>query len=220
MESLNPGYDLVTLAISHKESGEDPPQTAGELVNQYSEVIEYAKNKCKNVIVSSFPPCLQSEKRQEKIDAANAGLLAACNEKENVSLIDVSQMFKLADGTVNDGYIQNNDGNITCTAMNKLASKLKLRIKDKKNGVCKVVHNQKRTSLKTADMKLGTLNGYTNSRNSTARQNMQKHNSNSWCYHCGEGNHVRDRCRYSEPLECHRCHLQGHKSKFCDLYDI
>ena len=53
-----------------------------------------------------------------------------------------------------------------------------------------------------------------------------KHNKDSdhgsstkpYCAFCGETNHRNQSCRFGQPIECHKCHSLGHKSKFCHLY--
>ena len=38
------------------------------------------------------------------------------------------------------------------------------------------------------------------------------------CTYCGETNHRSHVCRFGMPVNCFRCHRQGHKEKFCDYY--
>ena len=35
------------------------------------------------------------------------------------------------------------------------------------------------------------------------------------CYLCGEGNHNKESCRHSYPVQCHQCSFTGHKKKNC-----
>ena len=37
------------------------------------------------------------------------------------------------------------------------------------------------------------------------------------CEYCGKRNHATGTCRHGQPLRCHSCNYEGHKSKFCSL---
>ncbi len=54
--------------------------------------------------------------------------------------VDSSPSFMLGDGSINDGYLLTDGVHLTKPAMNKLAKNLKLKIKDKVEGVCKNKH--------------------------------------------------------------------------------
>jgi hypothetical protein len=226
VEQLNSGYDTITLVVGSNDCVKDTPETPEEIVKSYSELIDNAKGKCQNMTVSSMPPRLNPPEIQEKVDSVNAGLLAVCNERESVSFIDTTSIFKLADGSLNDGYLLAKGANITRPAMNKLASKLNLRIKEKDKGVCPVGSSNRQNKTKTTQenvssrsshpQQLSRQHGQPSRMSSLPKMRMSS--QDSWCFNCGEGNHVRDRCRYTEPLVCHLCQHRGHKSKFCDLY--
>ena len=49
------------------------------------------------------------------------------------------------------------------------------------------------------------------------RRNYEYVNSDQGkaCFFCGEQNHMKDKCRYGQPLKCHQCGCLGHKRKFC-----
>ena len=216
VENLNPGYESITLVVGGNDCGASSPKPAENIVSSFGGLIDSAKSKSQDVIVTSICPRLTSEDTQERIEAVNAGLLAICNEREKVEFRDLSNIFKLADGSVNDGYIQKDGVHITQSAMNKIASKLNLKIKNQKEGVCKTERgNGSRGSNYATQMPA----------RSRPRQKLQvqptlSNSPASWCFNCGEPNHVRDRCRHSAPLQCHRCKHSGHKAKFCEYYDI
>ena len=211
VEQLTPGYESVTLIIGGNDCEAKPPKPAETIVKSYRELIDAAQEKCQRVTVSSICPRLSSDEVQDKIDSVNAGLVASCSEKEGVDFVDVTSSFRLADGSINDGYILPDGVHITRSAMNKMAAKLDLQIKDKKQGVCDTKYT------KTDGLRQSTMM-YSFSHSHSARIDPQASNESSWCFNCGEPNHVKDRCRHSRPLECHKCHQNGHKSKFCDYY--
>ena len=64
-------------------------------------MIDTTKHKCQKVKVTTMCPILVQGNVQEKVNAVNAGKLACCNDKENVAFVDVSAVFRLADGSIN-----------------------------------------------------------------------------------------------------------------------
>ena len=36
------------------------------------------------------------------------------------------------------------------------------------------------------------------------------------CFNCSERNHVQSQCKFSQKIQCHKCHKMGHKKTFCD----
>ena len=208
VEKLTPGYETITLVVGGNDCQADPPIPAEDIVKSYSELIDAAQKKGHTVTVSSICPRIPKEigdKLQEKIDCVNAGLLATCNDKKDIKFVDVTPTFHLADGSINDGYIMQDGVHITRNAMNKMAVKLDLQIKNPKEGVC----NSNQAKFPSPKKRANVFERTTTTVLS---------NESSYCYNCGEGNHVKDRCRYSQPLECHQCHRRGHKFKFYSFY--
>ena len=215
VEQLTPGYESVTLLVGGNDCEAKPIKSADAILKSYSELIDVAKEKCQTVKVSSICPRLNSKDVQDRIDAVNAGLVTACNERTDVKFMNLSPLFHLADGTINDGYILKDGIHITRNAMNKIATKLELHIKDQKAGVCdqKKIQNQNNVQKITRNPQPAGHRTHVSSPSTSSPSDRE-----SWCYNCGEPNHVKDRCHHSQPLKCHLCHRQGHKSKFCDYY--
>ena len=69
----------------------------------------------------------------ETIDAVNTGLTELCQRKE-VEFTDVSPIFKLNDGTINDGYFNDDGIHLNKHGLNKLAKRLRLRCNDEAEG--------------------------------------------------------------------------------------
>ena len=44
-------------------------------------------------------------------------------------------------------------------------------------------------------------------------------NNQTYCANCGEENQVTEKCKYGKSVRCHNCHRDGHKRKFCHLYN-
>jgi len=53
--------------------------------------------------------------------------------------------------------------------------------------------------------------------NKWVRDTRRRNNFERRCSHCGENNHTTENCRFDRPLQCHQCHYEGHKQKFCHL---
>ena len=214
VEQLTPGYETIT---GGNDCEDEPARPTEAIVKSYGELIDAAKMKCQSVTVSSICPRISSnnEELQNKIVSVNAGLVASCNDKESVTFSDSTPSFRLSDGSINDGYFMSDGVHITRAAVNRLAVKLNLKIKDNKQGVCHFRYppNPKNSQNTRA---LKPINKTTLVPTTTR---VQAYKTDSWCFNCGEPNHVKDRCRYSQPVQCHQCHQQGHKSKFCAYYN-
>ena len=72
----------------------------------------------------------------ETIDAVNAGLTELCQRKE-VGFTDVSPIFKLNDGTINNGYFNDDGIHRNKCGLKKLTKRLKLLCKDEAEGYVK-----------------------------------------------------------------------------------
>ena len=216
VEDLTPGYETISLVVGGKDCVTNPEKPADDIVKSYCEMIDSAKNKCQNVKVTSMCPVLVQDNVQEKVDAVNAGLLACCNDKENVEFVDVSPVFQLADGSINDGYMLPDGINVTKAGMNKIASKLGLHLKDKSKGIGRPWQQKKQQTTQPGLHRRDSQVKNNVRSSSGGRKTMDARDS--YCFNCGEPNHVKDHCRHSGSLECHQCRRTGHKAKFCDLY--
>ena len=81
-----------------------------------------------------MPHMNMSEMTSDVMEQINSGLLSLCAEKENVSFIDVTSMFKLEDGSFNDGFMCEDRVHLTYRGVNKLAKLLELRVINKSVG--------------------------------------------------------------------------------------
>ena len=65
-----------------------------------------AQGRSEDVVVCSIMPHMNmSEMTSDVMAQVNSGLLSLCAEKEYVSFIDGTSMFKLEDGSFNDGFM-------------------------------------------------------------------------------------------------------------------
>ena len=196
-----------------------------DIIPKYTSLLEKAKSKASQVCVSSVCPRTDKPHIKNKIETLNSHLETMCSDNECV-FYDNSGIFTLADGSINDGYLVAGNGpHITKSGANKLASSLKLRVK---NGITDVtlqnVHQRGKQNSKN-DFK------HDRPQRNRARQSQQNppphrtvHVSqptndrgimfyNDACYFCNEQGHSTDNCGHKGPVVCHKCGDKGHKSK-------
>ena len=117
------------------------------------------------------------------IEQVNSGLLSLCAEKENLSFIDVTSMFKLEDGSFNDGFICEDGVHLTNHGVNKLAKLLELHVINKSVGcVTEFQQGGTRDHDSGCITKKRRVQNYRNNNNNSEGDNR-------YCYKCGENNH-------------------------------
>ena len=131
ISSLDHKYEHITLVVGGNDCDVKPAVPPKSVVDSYTDLIDSAKGKANYVNVSSICPRLKCEIAQDTIESANAGLQVACSEKADVSYMDNTPSFKLADGSLNDGYYLADMVFISpVPPQTNIARNLKLRIKD------------------------------------------------------------------------------------------
>ena len=94
-----------------------------------------AQSRSEDVVVCSIMPHMNmSEMTSDVMEQVNSGLLSLCAEKEDVSFIDVTSMFKLENVSFNDGTMCEDGVHLTNRGVNKLAKLLELRVINKSVG--------------------------------------------------------------------------------------
>lgn len=221
VKNLTHEYEEITLVVGGNDCDSATPKTAQEILEAYGSLMDTAKTRAEQINVSSICPRLKSQQTTETIQAVNAGLTVLCADK-NATFKDNSQSFYLGDGTVNDGYLQNDGVHITRAAVNKLAQNIALRIKDKAEGACRDrdndVNGHKQQSQRSFSLGYRpSREGYRTDFDRDSRQKATDRGQRSdvRCYFCGEGGHVKDKCRHGKQIQCNVCKAWGHKAKFC-----
>ncbi len=216
-------------------------QTAAEIVEQYRSLVRTCKEKAKSVTVSSVCPRVSTDEVKSQIESVNAGLKVMC-DTEDVTFIDSTTSFHLADGTVNDAYFLNDGVHLTYKATNKLSRNLKLKIKDEASGVCDIDRRKgkqqrnttqsdySQTNTDIPDLSQGFWSHATQRASQGRRENKstppkpttprqyrpkQQHSTTDevHCYNCYESNHTAQTCRHERPIRCNTCGMEGHKAK-------
>ncbi len=195
-------YPGITIVAGGEDCDADPSVSAQDITESYRHLIRDAKEKCENVVVSSICPRLSSTETQEKIDAVNAGLTAACNDMDGVTFLDSTPSFCLEDGSTNDGYLLADGVNLTAKALNKLGRKLQLLSKNDNDGIATDRRKNQTRPLKQCE------------ETSHNRQQIRR-GRDIRCDYCAESGHVKGSCRHGQQVQCYTCRGWGHKAKFC-----
>ena len=203
-----------------------------ELVAKYKELIIATKATARSVAVASICP-RGPEQTQSCIDSLNAGIQGLCEDLGCV-YTDTSDILKLKDGSINEGYYMDDMVHLTYKGQNKVAQKLGLIPADA-SGTYSVVSTKRPRQKQQA--KQETINHIGNDqrhKTMTAkaryapRDDTRRTHTAPWtprdysmknalrCDFCAEPHHNTDRCRHQAAVKCYECGYEGHKSKFCE----
>ena len=202
---------------------------ATSVVNSFKDVISAAKLKAASVTVASVCPRGDPEV-QSCSDNVNAAVQGMCTDLA-CTFCDTTDMLKLTDGTINEGFYLDDLVHLTFKGQNKVAKKLEL-IPAQSDAPYNVVSNQRNRS-KTLRGKAPVQNqpdrrytreasdpirhaekDATNSReaNTPTYRRQDGHDKRSHspdrstrktrCHYCAEPNHREDRCHHQGPVKC------------------
>lgn len=221
-------YDNITLMVGGNDCDTSPPPPVEQVIGEYESLLAASLDKAESLTVCSICPRLGREDVNQTITSVNAALVALCSDKENVNFLDLDPIFKLGDGSINDGYYENDGIHITTKALNKLCTHMDLKIKSREEGCIaekietkdtndggwqRKPEKERPTTIKASPQQ-HTLNT-----NYGVKHNVYANNYNRpYCMKCGESNHRTNFCNFNVPATCTICFEKGHKSKFCNLY--
>ena len=168
------------------------------------------QSRSEDVMVCSIMPHMNmSEMTLDVMEQVNSGLLLLCVEKENVSFIDVTSMFKLEDGSFNDGFICEDGVHLTNRGVNKLTKLLELCVINKSEG-CVTKFQQGGTQ----DHDSGWITKKRRVQNYRINNKNSEGDKKYYCYKCGESNHSKKDCHFPGSVNCNKCNKTGHKASF------
>ena len=216
-----------TLVVGGNDCDKPSPPSAESVRHDFEELINTSLSKSKSVTVCCISPRVTTEEIKETISSVNAELVALCEEKENVTFVDIDPMFKLSDGSFNDGCLMGDGVHLTDKALNKIALKLNLRMKDKDGGF---VTDRMQMGASYGDESWLTVPSYrtgqTKNMQSQPNANVQT-SSEGWKtvnYHTAKGHGLgmsRRPVSYAEVVShttsswCYNCDESGHISNSC-----
>ena len=227
-------YNNITLVVGGNNCDRSTPPSAESVKQDFEGLIDMSLTKAQSVTVCGICQRVTTQEISKTIASVNVELVALCKEKEQVTFVDVDPMFKLSDGSLNNGYLAEDGIHLTDKALNKIALKLNMRMKSKDGG-CVTDQNFKDTSSGDGGwLKVGpTRKSRTETHYNVSEQERDKsyyqrprscatvastHGKSTWCYNCGESGHISSNCLFNSAMECHMCHRFGHKQKLCHLY--
>jgi regulator of replication initiation timing len=187
-------YDKVTLVVGRTDcSGSS---TIEHLSNNLTVAIQQAKalSPSGSVEVSSILPQADNTAKQQRLEQMNSSIENICTNLDTV-FINNDPSFRLGDGEINEGFLQD-DG----FAPNKAG----------KNKLLKNLNLLKQVSISTQQ----AWKPVTQTKTRPLIKQVAP-NKKAPCWNCGEHNHTSNICRYKRRLSCHTCGKQGHKSSLC-----
>ena len=227
ISNITDSYNNITLVVGGNDCDKPSPPSAESVRHDFEELINTSLSKSKSVTVCGISPRVTTEEIKGTISSVNAELVALCEEKENVTFVDIDPMFKLSDGSFNDGYLMGDGVHLTDKALNKIALKLNLRMKDKDGGC---VTDRMQMGASYGDESWLTvpsyLTGQTKNMQSQPNANVQT-SSEGWKtvnYHTtkGQGLGVKRRpvsyagvVSHTTSSWCYNCGESGHISNSC-----
>ncbi len=213
INTLSGDYSHIALVVGGNDCDGEARPSGTDIVSSYGRLVDVAKQKAREVTVSSIPPRTRSKDTREKIQAVNAGPVALCREKE-VKFVNKDPFFVFEDGSVNEGYIEPDGIHLTRSGLNKMD----LKPKDATTGV----YGKSDVGTRVDGVRASTRQ---DSRESDSqRQGLARHHQTSnhsrrkddtRCYYCYERGHVKGNCRHGREVRCNGCRRLGHKMKFC-----
>ena len=163
------------------------------------------------VTLCSIPPRQDNLKYQENVDLAN-GCLMSLAAKNNVRFLNNDRSFKLADGTVNDGYLLRDGLHLSYQGSRRLALNMDLKIKVNAKGDVTRRHKRRQNRQEKPVEEDDEWQVRSKRRKSNDRHRGP-------CRNCGEQNHASNNCRYGQPIACHTCGRLGHKASLCPSHN-
>ncbi len=217
IKNLPTGYSHIALVVGGNDCDGEARPSGTDIVSSYGRLVDVAKQKARDVTVSSILPRIRSEDTRERIQAVNAGLVVLCREK-GVTFANNDPYFVFADGSVNEGYIEEDGVHLTRSGLNKLAMTMNLKPKNLAKGV------YGKSTVGTCDggqwetPRQDRGHGDLHRQGQTRHQQTSSHlrrNDDIRCYYCYERGHVKGNCRHGREVRCNSCGRLGHKMKFC-----
>ena len=188
-------YKKVTVAIGRSECMGNVP--VKEITKNLKQLVHQAKaiTPQGEVHVSSVLPCMHSAEAQVRVEQVNSMIADICRDT-NASYINSDPSFRLADGDVNEGFLESDGVNLNTAGCNKLIKTLNLQ----------------------DDVQLQAKSWAQATQKKAKKVNQAAPKQKAPCFNCGEPHHTSNLCRYKHRLTCHKCGIQGHKSSLCKTH--
>jgi lysophospholipase L1-like esterase len=184
-------YNKITIVAGGNDCDINSVDT---MTKDVSEMVMQAKTMATTVEICSILPCAGNPAKQDKIDQYNSATTGTC-KKLGASFVNNDPGFRLADGEINEGFLQDDGIHPNQAGCLKLLKTLHLQ-----DAIC-ITPTQPWSKAVSGKRKAPKPQTVTTQR--------------APCWNCGEPNHTSDHCFHRRRLTCRSCGKQGHKASRC-----
>ena len=172
-----------------------------DMSTSLSTLIQQAKtlSSTGSVQVSSVLPQVANPDTQQRIEDLNSSSERICKQL-NVSFVNNDPSFRLGDGEINEGFLQDDGCTVNKAGRNKLLKNLQIQ-----NTVKISTQAQWKTTTTTRRPNIPRLSSKSSH---SAPQRAP-------CWNCGDHSHTSNVCVYRKRVTCYKCGKQGHKAPKC-----
>jgi hypothetical protein len=144
---------------------------------------------------------LDDDDVQTRVEQFNSALEAVCKNTNSV-FIENDPSFRLGDGDINAGFLQDDGHSLNTPGKDKLLKNLRL------HGLVSTskVHPWQTTTRERL---------WKTQPSQAARSAPSTQQKKAPCWNCGEPNHTSNICKFRKRLTCHKCGKLGHKAPRC-----
>ncbi|CAH1796206.1 unnamed protein product [Owenia fusiformis] len=126
LSSGDTNYNTIYLQVGSNDCARG--NDVNLICEDYKLLLAGAKQRSKDIIVSSVTPRMDDSDAQSKIEQLNGFLLCHCSD-EKVTFIDNDKIFKLQDGSINDGFLAADHLHLSDSGTNRLLKNLNISTK-------------------------------------------------------------------------------------------
>ena len=186
---------------------------AEKVISDYQQLLDVACDAAESVTISSIPPVVYESKRQETADMVNCSLEELCDTTK-ASFISHDKNFRLADNTTDDLLLASDWVHLNSKGVDRLISNIGLKSVKPKNAKTNDVPEKSRHSKWTNIQQHRPANNQRR-QNQSQRPSPRYQHEQPVCDYCRVTGHLANRCRFTGPVTCYKCGIQGRKANLC-----
>ncbi|CAH1782825.1 unnamed protein product [Owenia fusiformis] len=215
-------YKRIVIQIASNDCAKKD-STPEPITKEYKLLATCAKSVCDEVCISSICPRTDNEHAQQVLEAVNAELQVICEGDNKMTFINNDKTFRLQDGTINEGFLDNKGLHLSKAGTNSLARNMQLDTKSK--DVTKPWPRFPRHTTsqnppeanewQTVNRRRHPKNPSPPSLNDNTPSSNRRNVNKPSCFKCGESSHLASTCWHPNSVRCHGCNQLGHKLSKC-----